>query len=121
MADQAKTENLKTFDAYRDENGQFMGQDAPTDLARPDDLQRRLNSDPSWEAETARGASGFARLDSVGGGSVESSDQTAAETPPENIARISDASGDVGGPTVAGERTAANDAVEGATAALGIE
>jgi hypothetical protein len=119
MAEQEKTENLKSFDAYRDENGQFMGQDAPTDLARPEDLQRRLNSDPSWEAETARNASGFARLDSVGGGSIESSDQTAAETPPENIARISDPAGDVGGPKVAGESPAAKEAVERATAGLG--
>jgi hypothetical protein len=121
MAEQDKPENLKTFDPYRDENGQFMGQDAPTDLARPDDLQRRLNSDPSWQAETARTASGFARLDSVGGGSIESSDQTAAETPPENIARISDAAGDVGGPKVAGESPEAKEAVERATASLGKE
>jgi hypothetical protein len=121
MADQAKTENLKSFDAYRDENGQFMGQDAPTDLARPSDLQRHMNSDPSWEAETARGASGFARIDSLEGGSIESSDQTAAETPAENIRRISDASGDVGGPKVAGESPEAKEAVERATAALGKE
>ena len=121
MAEQAKTENLKNFDAYRDENGQFMGQDSPTDLARPDDLQRRLNSDPSWEAETARTASGFNRLDSVSGGSIESSDQTAAETPPENIARISDPSGDVGGPKVAGESREAKEAVERATSSLGKE
>jgi hypothetical protein len=121
MAEQDKPENLKTFDPYRDENGQFMGQDAPTDLARPDDLQRRLNSDPSWQAETARTASGFARLDSVGGGSIESSDQTAAETPPENLARISDAAGDVGGPKVAGESQEAKEAVERATSSLGEE
>lgn len=119
MAEQAKTENLKSFDAYRDENGQMMGQDAPNDLARPADLQRHLNSDPSWEAETARTASGYARIDSIDGGSIESSDQTAAETPPENIRRIGDAGGDAGGPKVAGESADAKEAVERATAPLG--
>ncbi|NNM74664.1 hypothetical protein [Enterovirga aerilata] len=119
MADQGKTDNLKSFDAYRDENGQFMGQDAPTDLARPGELQRRLNSDPGWEAETARVASGRPRLDSVEGGSIETSDQTAAETPPENIARISDAAGDAGGPKLAGESPAAKEAIERATSGLG--
>jgi hypothetical protein len=119
MAEQEKTENLKSFDAYRDENGQFMGQDAPTDLARPEDLQRRLNSDPSWQAETARGASGFARLDAVGGGSVESSDQTAAETPPENIAHISDPSLTAADREAAGGNRAAREAVERATSGLG--
>ncbi|MDB5511688.1 MAG: hypothetical protein JWR08_1171 [Enterovirga sp.] len=110
--DRSKNDSLKSFDAYRDENGQNMGQDAPTDLARPADLQRHLNSDPSWESETARVASGFARADSVEGGSVESSDQTAAETPPDNLARISDASIR---PGEAGSR----EAVERATASLG--
>jgi hypothetical protein len=119
MADEPKTENLKSFNAYRDENGQLMGQDEPTDVARPAELQRRMASDPSWQAETARVASGFARLDSVGGGSVETSDQTAAETPPENIARISDPAGDAGGPKVAGESPEAKEAVERATSGLG--
>ena len=119
MADQAKTENLKSFDAYRDENGQMMGQDAPTDLARPGELRRHMTSDPSWEAETVRVASGQARIDAIEGGSIETSDQTAAETPPENIRRISDASGDVGGPKVAGESLEAKEAVERATSGLG--
>lgn len=112
--DRAKNDNLKSFDAYRDENGQHVGQDAPTDLARPADLQRHLTSDPGSEAETARMASGFARSESVEGGTVESSDQTAAETPPENLAHISDASiqpGELG----------SKEAVERATAALGKE
>ena len=117
MAEREKTENLKSFDAYRDENGQFMGQDSPTDLARPNDLQRELNSDPSWEAETARGASGFARRDSVEGGTVESSDQTTAETPPENIAHISDASLTPADREGAG--AAAKEAVDRATSGLG--
>ena len=58
MADETKTENLKSFNAYVDENGQNMGQDEPTDVARPADLQRRLASEPGGEAETARLASG---------------------------------------------------------------
>ena len=119
MAGDTKTENLKSFDAYRDENGQNMGQDEPTDVARPAEMQRLMASDPSWQAETARIASGHARIDSIEGGSIETSDQTAAETPPENIARISDASGDVGGPKVAGESAAAKEAVERATSGLG--
>jgi hypothetical protein len=89
MADQTKTENLKSFDAYADENGQNMGQDNPTDVARPGDLKRRMGSEASGEAETARLASDSARLDSVIGGSIGTSDQTAAETPPENIEKIS--------------------------------
>ncbi len=119
MAEREKTENLKSFDAYRDENGQFMGQDSPTDLARPDDLQRHLNSDPRWEAETARGASGFARKDSVEGGTVESSDQTTAETPPENIAHISDATLTPADREGASGTAAAEEAVERATSGLG--
>ena len=108
---ETKTENLKSFDAYRDENGQMMGQDAPNDVARPADLQRRLASDAGGEAETARLASGRPN---------EGNDaQTEAETPRANIARISDAGGDVGGPGAAGQSQEAKEAVERATAALG--
>ena len=90
MADRTKTENLKSFDAYVDENGQNMGQDSPTDVARPAELQRRMNSEASGEAETARLASDSTRLDSIEGGSMDTSEQTEAETPKENIDRISD-------------------------------
>ena len=119
MAGEEKTENLKSFDAYRDENGQIMGQDDPTEVARPAEMRRHRTSDASGPAETVRLASGQSRIDSIEGGSIETSDQTAAETPPENIARISDASGDAGGPKVAGESPAAKEAVERATSGLG--
>ena len=67
-----------------------MGQDSPLDVARPAKLQSLLNEDPGWQAATARVASSLARLDSVEGGSIETSEATAAETPPETIRRISD-------------------------------
>jgi hypothetical protein len=86
----SKTDNLKSFDAYRDENGQFMGQDEPTDVARPADLKRRMGGDPSGEAETARLASDSARLDSIGGGSIATVDETEAEVSKETIERLSD-------------------------------
>lgn len=83
--------SLRQFDAYTDRNGQDLGQDSPLDLARPADLQRALTQDPSWQAETARLASGQQRLDSIAGGSVATSEATAAETPPETIERLGDA------------------------------
>lgn len=82
--------NLREFDAYTDRNGQDFGQDEARDVGRPAELQHSLQSDPSWQAETARIASGFPRLDSVAGGSVASVEATEAETPPENLRHISD-------------------------------
>ena len=108
--------SLRDFDAHADRNGQNQGQDSPLDVARPANLQRELASDPGWQAETARVASDFARLDAVGGGSVESSEATAAETPPENLRRISDAS--LTGPTANGD-AAAREAIDRATSSLG--
>jgi hypothetical protein len=84
--------SLRDFNPHADRNGQDFGQDSPLDVARPDALQKHLNEDPSGPAETARLASDRQRLDSVAGGSIETSDATAAETPPENIKRISDPS-----------------------------
>lgn len=85
-------ESLRDFNAYADRNGQDFGQDSPLDVARPADLQRALQEDPGWQAQTARTASGFDRRDSIAGGSVESVEATEAETPPENLRRISDPS-----------------------------
>lgn len=82
--------SLRDFDPYADRNGQDMGQDSPLDVARPGKLQKLLNEDPGWQAETARIASGLSRVDSVEGGSIETSEATAAETPAETIRRISD-------------------------------
>lgn len=77
-----KIENLKSFDAHVDENGQNMGQSAPNDIANAANLQRSLDSDPGGEAETARIASGR---------KGEGADaQTDAETPRANVDRISD-------------------------------
>ena len=87
-----KRPSLRDFDPYTDRNGQDFGQDSPLDVARPDTLQRELASDPSWQAEVARIASDQPRLDAIAGGSIATSEATAAETPPENLRRISDAS-----------------------------
>ena len=84
--------NLREFDAYADRNGQDFGQDEARDVGRPADLQHAMESDPSWQAETARAASDYSRLDSVGGGSIASVEATEAETPPETLRHLSDAS-----------------------------
>lgn len=90
--DSATRSNLREFDAYADRNGQDVGQDETRDVGRPAELQRELDSDPGWQAETARIASGHQRLDSVGGGSIASVEATEAETPAENLRHIGDAS-----------------------------
>lgn len=87
-----KRPNLRDFDPYTDRNGQDFGQDEARDVGRPETLQRELESDPSWQAETARVASDFQRLDSTGGGSIASVEATEAETPAENLRHISDPS-----------------------------
>jgi hypothetical protein len=94
MSDETKPQrpSLRDFDAYADRNGQNFGQDNPHDLARPAELQDALARDPSWQAETARLASGHARIDSIEGGSIATSEATEAETPAENLRRISDPS-----------------------------
>jgi len=85
-----KRPSLRDFNAYSDRNGQDFGQDSPLDVARPKELQKHLDEDPSGQAETARLASDRPRLDSIEGGSIGTSEATAAETPPEHIRRISD-------------------------------
>lgn len=103
MADATKkNDSLKTFNAYRDENGQNMS-DAPNDRADPRSLQAELKSDPGGEAEAARIASGQPIEDAT--------EQTEAETPAENIAHIGDAS--------LPSREEAAAAIERATAGLG--
>ena len=84
--------SLRSFNLHADHNGQDLGQDSPLDVAHPADLQRHMNEGPNGPAETARLASDQQRLDSIEGGSIETSEATAAETPPENIRRISDPS-----------------------------
>ena len=84
--------SLRSFNPNADRNGQDMGQDDPLDVARPAGLQKHMNEDPSGPAETARLASDKQRIDSIAGGSIETSEATAAETPAENIRRISDPS-----------------------------
>ena len=92
MANERDRPSLRDFNPHADQNGHSMGQDSPVDLAHSADLQKHLNEDPGGEAETARLASSLQRRDSVEGGSIETSDATAAETPAENIRRISDPS-----------------------------
>ncbi|WP_375460946.1 hypothetical protein [uncultured Enterovirga sp.] len=103
MADE-KIANLKTFSAYRDENGQGLS-DNPADQARPDDVQAQLSAEPQGESEAARLASGFTGDDGT--------EATEIETPAENIAHISDATLPTRSETAA--------ALDRATAGLGKE
>ncbi len=82
--------SLREFNAYADRNGQDFGQESPLDVARPADLQRVLQEDPGGQAQAARIASDFDRLDAISGGSIESVEAVEAATPPENLRRISD-------------------------------
>ena len=103
--------SLKEFDADADRNGQDFGTDSPLDLGVPSRTQADLKGNPDGTAETARIASGTDRS----GASQDAVDQTEAETPEENLRRISDPS----------SRTrpdaAAQEAIERATAAVGQE
>ena len=101
--------SLKDFDAYTDRNGQDLGADSPLDVGLPSRTQADLKSEPDGTAETARIASGTPGEDA--------SDQTAAETPPENLRRISDPSPAKSSP--AKPSGAAEEAIERATAAVG--
>jgi hypothetical protein len=94
-------ENLKSFSAYVDENGQNAGTE-PNEVANPAELQRVLHSKPDGEAETARLASGQRNSDGTA--------ETEAEVPAENIDHIAN-------PHIAG----ADSPIERATAALGDE
>lgn len=84
--------NLREFSASADRNGQDLGQDQARDVGRPAELTRERQSDPGWQAETVRTASGQQRLDAVGGGSTASVEATEAETPQENLRHLGDAS-----------------------------
>lgn len=97
-------DNLKSFDAYADENGQNMGQSEPNDVARPGELQRRMASDPGGEAETARLASGR---------TADGADEaTEAEIPRETLECLGNASSSA-------PSGSADEAVDRATASLG--
>jgi hypothetical protein len=82
--------SLREFNAYADREGENAGRDPEIDLPRAGETQRRMASDPSAEGEIARLASDQSRQDSIKGGSIATSEATAAETPAENIERISD-------------------------------
>lgn len=101
MTDQ-KRDSLKDFDAYADRNGQDLGGESPLDVGVPARTQHDLRSDPSGQAESARLASGFPRQDAT--------EATEAETPPENLRRLGDAS-----QTESGTK----EAIDRATAAVG--
>lgn len=104
--------SLRAFDAYADRNGQDVGQDSPTDVARPAELQHLLAEDPGGEAETARLVSGRSRLDSIEGGSIATSEATEAETPPEHVERISN-------PSLPRDRKSEDGPIPRATSGLG--
>ncbi|MHC2018261.1 hypothetical protein [Methylobacterium sp. CM6247] len=82
--EQRERPSLKDFDAYSDRNGQGLGQGDARDIATPARTQHDLKSDPSGQAEAARIASGTPRQDAT--------EATEAETPPENLRHIGDAS-----------------------------
>lgn len=103
--------SLETFDAYADRNGQDIGSDSPLDVGVPARTQADLKSDPGGEAQTARIASGTPGEDA--------SDETAAETPEENLRRIGDPSSGKPAGEPASKREAVEEAVERATAAVG--
>jgi hypothetical protein len=84
--------SLRSFNPNVDENGQNFGQDDPLDVGRPDSLRRQLNRNPGGEAETARLASDRQRQDSLQGGSIATSEATAAESAPGVVERLGDAS-----------------------------
>ncbi|CAO4174723.1 hypothetical protein [Methylorubrum populi] len=102
--------SLKEFSAYADRNGQDFGTASPLDVGIPSRTQADLKSDPDGRAEAARIASGLPRQDAV--------DQTEAETPKENLRRISDPSTS---PSPATPDDSAQEAIERATAAVGQE
>jgi hypothetical protein len=112
MANDRDRTSLRDFNPHADQNGQFMGQDSPLDVAHAADLQKHLNEDPGGQAETARLASSRQRLDSIEGGSIGTSEATAAETPPEHIRRISD-------PSLPKGKGDAEEAIERATSGFG--
>ncbi|WP_019906772.1 hypothetical protein [Methylobacterium sp. 77] len=95
--------SLKDFDAYTDRNGQDLGQDDARDIGIPARTQHDLKSDPSGESETARIASGMPGQDAT--------DETEAETPPENLRHIGDAS----------QTGAVSEALDRATAPVGTD
>lgn len=102
--------SLKEFSADADRNGQDFGTASPLDVGIPSRTQADLKSDPDGQAEAARIASGLPRQDAV--------DQTEAETPKENLRRISDPSTS---PSRATPDDTAQEAIERATAAVGQE
>ena len=79
----AKSDSLKSFNSYADTNGAGLGTE-DGDKPRYDDVQAQLGQEPTSESEAARLASGFT--------SDDATEATEAETPPENIAHISDPS-----------------------------
>ncbi|GJE73709.1 hypothetical protein [Methylorubrum suomiense] len=113
MTDTDRTRpSLKEFDAYADRNGQDFGTASPLDVGIPSRTQADLKGNPDGTAEAARIASGTPGQDAT--------DQTEAETPPENMRRISDPSF-TPSPTPSGPDAAAAEAIERATAAVGSE
>ncbi|KAB1070942.1 hypothetical protein [Methylobacterium planeticum] len=103
MTDQNRDRpSLKEFDAYADRNGQDLGGESPLDVGIPSRTQADLKGDPSGQAETARLASGTPGQDAT--------DETEAETPPENLRHIGDASQ---------PGATASEAIDRATASVG--
>ncbi len=97
MPNAEKTENLKSFDAYVDENGQSADLEV-NEVARPAELQRVLKGKPDGEPETARVASGFKGEDAT--------DETEAEISAETLDHL-------GNPHIAGSEGPVDKAAAG--------
>ena len=104
---------LKQFSAYTDQNGGDVGGASPPDVGIPSRTQADLERDPDGTAQTARIASGMKGEDAT--------DATEAETPAENLRRISDPSPGAGAGAKPGLDVdpAASEAIDRATAAVG--
>lgn len=119
----ATRHSLRDFDAYADRNGAVYGEDDALDVGEARRTRHDMTSDPSGPAQTARTASDGDRIDAIEGGTVETSDATAAETPPETLRHLGDASTTPAAPSEppAKPSGAAREAIERATAAVGTD
>lgn len=115
----AERHSLRDFDAYADRNGAVYGEDDALDVGEARRTRHDVVSDPGGQAQTARTASDGDRIDAIEGGTVETSEATAAETPPETLRHLGDASTTPAGTVPAKPEGAAREAIDRATAAVG--
>ena len=110
--DKQDRRSLRDLNRHADRKGHDFGQADALDVTRPEDRQREWTRNPQGQAEPARLASDHTRLDAVSGGSIGTVEATEAETPPENLRRISD-------PSLPSGPTATQGAIERAPSTAG--